>query len=203
MRVTKVSEGSGLADPSASGWSVVVPITVPLAPVSLQAQPTEYIREAWKDRPYGQTPEAQFAAASDGQRLYLRVEWQDDVAPNQEFQDAVGVVFPINGIGAIATLGDAEKPVALWFWEHGRPGPLRLRSRGPGCFRKDDGNELGAIGVLKDGRWSVVLNGPAIAAGTEKLGLAVWNGSNDERAGLAAVSQEWLPLEWDQGGTGQ
>lgn len=197
MRVEKVNEGVGLTDPSASGWSAVAPVTVSLAPVGLQAQPTEYIREAWKDRPYGQTPEARLAAASDGQRLYLRVEWQDDATPNSEFQDAVGAVFPTNGTGAIATLGDAEKPVALWFWEHGRPSALRLISRGPGRFRKDDGDELSAVGTLKDGRWSVVFSGPASVAEKGKIGLAVWNGSNDERAGLAAVSQEWLPLEAD------
>jgi steroid C-25 hydroxylase gamma subunit len=197
MRVEKVNQGGGLTDPSAAAWSAVEPTRVALAPISLDVQPTEYIREAWKDRAFGQTPEAQLAAASDGERLYLRVEWQDDAQPNAEFQDAVGAVFPTNGTGALATLGDAEKPVALWFWEHGRPSPLRLISRGPGRFRKDDGAELSAVGALKDGRWSVVFSGPASVAAKGKVGLAVWNGSNDERAGLAAVSQEWLPLELD------
>lgn len=197
MRVEKVNEGAGLTDPWAAGWSAVAPVTVSLAPVSREAQPNEYIREAWKDRPYGQTPEAQVAAASDGQRLFVRVEWQDDAAPNREFQDAVGAVFPTNGAGSIATLGDHEKPVGLWFWEHGRPAALSLVSRGPGRFRKTNDEELAALGILKDGRWSVVFSGPASAAGKGKIGLAVWNGSNDERAGLAAVSQDWLPLEVD------
>ncbi|MCC6960165.1 MAG: hypothetical protein IT301_09995, partial [Dehalococcoidia bacterium] len=165
--------------------------------VALEAQPTEYIRESWKDRDYGQTAEAQVKAASDGQRLYVRVEWADDSAPNREFQDAVSAIFPTNGSGVLATLGDTEKPLALWFWEQGRPGPLRLLSSGPGVVKKDPEANLGAKGVLADGRWSVVLSGPADVLQKQKLGLAVWNGSRDERAGLAAVSQEWLPLEME------
>ena len=51
--------------------------------------------------------------------------------------------------------------------------------------------------VLANGRWSVVLSGPADVAQKRKVALAVWNGSRDERAGLAAVSQEWLPLEME------
>ena len=136
-------------------------------------------------------------AASDGDRLYLRVEWADDPVPNHEFQDAVSAIFPTNGSGVLATMGDAEKPLALWFWEQGRPGPLRLISSGPGVVTKDATANLGANGVLANGRWSVVLSGPADVAQKRKVALAVWNGSRDERAGLAAVSQEWLPLEME------
>ncbi len=195
MKVAKLSEP--LADPAAAAWQAVECVGVSLAPVALQVQPTAYIREAWIDRDYGQTARAEVRAASDGDRLYLRVEWADDPAPNREFQDAVSAIFPTNGSGVLATMGDKEKPLALWFWEHGRQGALRLISTGPGVVRKDPEAELGATGVLADGRWSVVLSGPAAIAEKQKVALAVWNGSNEERAGLAAVSREWLPLELD------
>ncbi|MCZ7665695.1 MAG: hypothetical protein M5U22_23405, partial [Thermoleophilia bacterium] len=181
--------------PGIGRMGAVAPVEIPLAPVALEVQPTEYIREAWKDRDYGQTARAAVKAASDGDRLYIRVEWADDPKPNREFQDAVSAIFPTNGSGVLATLGDDEKPLALWFWENGRPGPLNLVSHGPGVFRKEDAGGLGAAGVLADGRWSVVLSGPAGISARGKVALAVWNGSNDERAGLAAVSREWLPLE--------
>ena len=195
MKVAKLT--GALADPAAAAWQSVGNVRVSLAPVALEAQPTEYIREAWRDRDYGQTAEAQVKAASDGDRLYLRVEWADDPVPNHEFQDAVSAIFPTNGSGVLATMGDAEKPLALWFWEQGRPGPLRLISSGPGVVTKDATANLGANGVLANGRWSVVLSGPADVAQKRKVALAVWNGSRDERAGLAAVSQEWLPLEME------
>ena len=195
MKVAKLT--GALADPAAAAWQSVENVRVSLAPVALEAQPTEYIREAWRDRDYGQTAEAQVKAASDGDRLYLRVEWADDPVPNHEFQDAVSAIFPTNGSGVLPTMGDAEKPLALWFWEQGRPGPLRLISSGPGVVTKDATANLGANGVLANGRWSVVLSGPADVAQKRKVALAVWNGSRDERAGLAAVSQEWLPLEME------
>jgi DMSO reductase family type II enzyme heme b subunit len=192
----KVAKLAGkLADPASAEWGSVDPVQIPLAPVALEVQPTEYIREAWKDRDYGQTAEAAVKAASDGDRLYIRVEWADDPKPNGEFQDAVSAIFPTNGSGVLATLGDDTKPLALWFWENGRPAPLNLVSHGPGVFRKEDAAGLSATGVLADGRWSVVLSGPAGISAKGKVALAVWNGSNDERAGLAAVSREWLPLE--------
>lgn len=193
MKVAKLA--GKLADPASAEWGAVAPVEIPLAPVALEVQPTEYVREAWKDRDYGQTAQAAVKAASDGDRLYIRVEWADDPKPNREFQDAVSAIFPTNGSGVLATLGDDEKPLALWFWENGRPGPLNLVSHGPGVFRKEDAGGLGAAGVLADGRWSVVLSGPAGISARGKVALAVWNGSNDERAGLAAVSREWLPLE--------
>lgn len=193
----KVARLNGqLADPAWSGWDGVPSTTVPLNPVAFESQPNAYIRESWRDHDYGQVATGELKAASDGDKLYLRVEWPDDPAPNREFQDAVSAIFPTNGSGVLATLGDEDKPLVLWFWENGRPSALRLIARGPGVFRKD-GDGVGAAGVLADGRWSVVLSGPAAIGAKGKVGLAVWNGSNDERAGLAAVSREWLPLEMD------
>jgi len=196
MKVAKVSAPAAeLADPTAAVWRGVPSESVSLAPVSLAAQPTEYIRQAWANKAYGRTSEAMVAAASDGQRLYLRLEWEDDEKPNTEFQDAVAGVFPADGDAPLATLGDANKPLAVWYWESGRPGPLNLTARGPGLFRKDNAAGLSANGALNERRWSVVLSGPASAAKAGKVGVAVWNGSNDERAGLAAVSRDWLKLE--------
>jgi steroid C-25 hydroxylase gamma subunit len=195
MNVETVDVGEALADPWSAAWKHVSSEAVPLGPVDYDAQPNAYIRAAWKDRPYGQTVEARVGAAQAGGRLYVRLEWPDDPSPNAEFPDAAGAVFPMNGSGALATMGDTEKPLALWFWEDGRSSPLRLIARGPGVFSKDDAGELSASGSCSDGAWGVVFAGPASMAGKGKLGIAIWNGSNEERAGLAAVSKDWLSLE--------
>lgn len=195
MKVAKVNAGADLANPASIAWASMKSEAVPLGPVALAAQPTEYIRQAWANKAYGRTSEAMVAAASDGQRLYLRLEWEDDEKPNGEFQDAVAGVFPANGDAPLATLGDASKPLAVWYWEQGRPGALNLAARGPGVFRKDNSAALSASGALNERRWSVVISGPAAAAKAGKVGVAVWNGSNEERAGLAAVSRDWLKLE--------
>jgi len=195
MKIAKVSGGASLADPTAPAWASVESVTVPLQPVPLDAQPTSYIREAWAGRPYGKTAQASLAAATDGDKLYVRLSWKDDERPNKEFQDAAAAVFADNGGGAISTLGDADKPVAMWFWENGRTGANSLISHGPGVVRKEAGSGLAAAGELAGGSWNVVFGGPLAAARSGKVGIAVWNGSNDERGGLAAVSRDWVSLE--------
>jgi len=194
MKVAKLSPGSGLSDPAAAGWKDQAAETVALSPVPLAAQPNAYIQEAWKGREYGRTGEASVAAASDGEKLYVRLEWADDAQPNGEFKDAAGALFPLNGSGSPETMGSEDSPVGVWFWEDGRPEALEIESSGPGVFRRKEGAVEGA-GALVGGRWVVVLSGPASAAAGGRLGVAVWNGSNDERAGLAAVSREWVTLE--------
>lgn len=190
MKVATVNAGADLADPASQAWNGVTAEAVALAPVPLAAQPTEYIREAWANRAYGKTAEAKVAAATDGSKLYVRVEWADDSAPNTEFQDAVGAVL---GDGPLDTLGSAGSPVTMWYWENGR-GALNLVSRGPGVVTKTGASAVSGTGANSGGKWAVVISGPA-SASKGKLGVAVWNGSNEERAGLAAVSRNWLPLE--------
>ncbi|MCZ2111592.1 MAG: hypothetical protein LC118_18865 [Dehalococcoidia bacterium] len=195
MKVATQSNANGeLANPASSAWSNVPSEVVSLAPVDLAKQPTAYIREAWQSRKYGTTPSVSVAAAKAGDDLFVRLEWADDEKPNGEFQDAAGVIFPASSGSAVETLGSHDDAVGIWFWEHGRDAPLDLVSRGPGVVRKT-GAELGAQASLADGRWSVVLRGPASAAQLGQIGFAVWNGSSGERAGLGAVSQKWVPIE--------
>jgi DMSO reductase family type II enzyme heme b subunit len=196
MRAGRLAAGAPPTDPGAPAWQRASTETVALEPVPLDQQPTGYIRAAWAGRSYGRTAGARLAALHDGERLHVRVEWDDDAEPNGEFLDAAGVLFPLEGGGSLGTLGSAEAPVALWYWEDGRPAPLGYTARGPGVFYLDGEDGLGASARLEAGRWSLVLSGPAAPAAREgRLGLVVWNGSNEERAGLAAVSQAWVPLE--------
>jgi len=195
MKVTTRPNASGeLADPASSAWGGVPSEVVKLAPVDLAKQPTAYIREAWQHRAYGTTPSVAVAAATDGDGLYVRMEWPDDPEANGEFQDAAGVIFPAEAGSPVATLGSANKAVDIWFWEQGREAPLGLVSTGPGVVRKV-GTKIAASARLADGKWSVVLRGPASAAKLGEVGFAVWNGSRGERAGLGSVSQQWLPIE--------
>ncbi len=199
MKVATQSNANGeLADPASSAWSAVPAEVVSLAPVDLAKQATAYIREAWKDRKYGTTGSVSVAAASDGSDLFVRLEWADDEKPNGEFQDAAGVIFPAAAGSPVETLGSQDKAVGIWFWEQGRDAPLDLVSKGPGVVRKT-GAELGAKAALANGRWSVVLRGPASAAQHGQVGVAVWNGSAGERGGLGAVTQQWIPLENGRG----
>lgn len=195
MKVTRIDAGANAGDPGAGAWAQVPAERVTLGPAPVEAQPNAYIRTKWASGGYGTTAEAALAVATDGQRLYVRIEWDDDAAPNTEFPDAAAVVLPGSDGAAPGTFGAAGSPVAVWYWEDGRPEALNLLAEGPGVFRKQANGDIQATATLADGRWRAVLSGPASAAASGRLGIAVWNGSNEERAGLGAVSQAWIPLE--------
>jgi len=195
MRADIVNVASAeLTNPNSAQWSDMGE-NVTLAPVPLQAQPTQYIRTAWSDRQYGRTAEVQVAALRNEERLFLRLEWSDDPVPNSEFNDAAGVLFPTDGAGAPATLGDFEAPLSLWYWEDGRQQPLTYKARGAGLFAREDAYNIEASALLNEDRWSLVLSGPLGIAEDGKIAVVIWNGSNEERAGLAAVTPEWVALE--------
>jgi len=181
-----------LTDPSSPIWSDLTAETVSLSPVPLDAQPTEYIRASRAESSYGETAQASAMAIGRGDQLYVRLEWQDDEKPNAEFADAAAIVL---GTGdGIRTLGSDDAPVTLWYWAEDRDDSFSLTSRGPGVVRKNADVSIGSNANLGDNRWAVVLSGPASDVSDAQLGVAIWNGSNDERAGLAAVSG-WHSLD--------
>lgn len=193
MRVAQVSES--LSDPAAPGWGDVPREAVRLEPVPLDAQPTEYVRVKWADLPYGTVGDVDVAVAVDGDNAYVRLEWADDDEPNTEFPDCAAVFVPANGDAPARTIGDADAAVDLVLWQPEPVGARSLVATGPGRFRPRRASGESAAGVLVDGRWSVVVTAPATRVrDAGRLGVVVWNGSNEERAGLGA-SSDWVPLE--------
>ena len=184
-----------LGDPGAAVWAEAETVTVALGPVPLEEQPTEYIKVKWADRPYGTVPEVRVAAAHDGERLAVRLEWDDSETPNAEFPDASAVYFPAGDDAPVATVGGPDAPVRLWYWQADLASACCLEGRGPGVFRPTGTNGVTAVAALDGGRWAVVLTGAVSDAAAARLGVAVWDGANEERAGLGAVSPEWIPLE--------
>jgi steroid C-25 hydroxylase gamma subunit len=192
MKVNK-SDGvtTELLNPGSDLWANLAGETVALHPIPLESQPNQYIRTKWKDRVYGTTKTATASGITNGDELFMRLEWQDDERPNEEFADAAAV---ITGSGAVETLGTDGQSVNLWYWAHDRDESISVNASGPGVFRKNTDRDIGAQAHLSDGTWSLVLSGPLGDVVDDQIGFAIWNGSNDERAGLAAVSA-WLPLE--------
>lgn len=195
MQVSKVS--TNLADPSGAGWSGVAGETVNLAPIPIEAQPTEYVRVKWSDLPYGNVTEATVSAAHDGSTAWVRLEWADSDQPNVEFPDAAAVYFPSGGEAPVGTIGSEEAGVNLWFWRSDEDEGRHLSGNGPGVFRPQEGS-VTTSAALDDGRWAVVLSHSLdeLRDGAA-LGIAVWDGSNEERAGIGAATTEWLSLSID------
>jgi DMSO reductase family type II enzyme heme b subunit len=195
MQISKVS--SDLSDPGAAGWSEVSGESVSLTAIPIDSQPTEYVRVKWSDLPYGNVSEAKVSAAHDGSTAWVRLEWADSDQPNVEFPDCAAVYFPSGGDAPAATIGSEDSTVNLWFWRSDEGSGRHLTGNGPGVFRPQDG-EVSATASLDGGRWSVVLGHPlAELQEGGRMGVAVWDGSNEERAGIGAATAEWLSLSID------
>jgi DMSO reductase family type II enzyme heme b subunit len=195
MHVKKVS--ADLGDPTGAGWSEVGAETVSLTPMPIDAQPTEYVRVKWADLPYGNVSEATVAAAHDGSTAWVRLEWADSDEPNVEFPDAAAVYFPSGDDAPAATIGSEDAGVNLWFWRSDEEKGRHLSGTGPGRFHPKEGS-VATTASLEGGRWAVVLSHPLdeLRDGAA-LGVAVWDGSNEERAGIGAATTEWLSLSID------
>ena len=191
--------------PWSAGWPE--PVEVKLGPVPLEAQPSAYVQAAWKDRPYGTTPSARVSAATTGDRLLLRVEWQAEsprtaITDNNVFADACGALFPANGQNApLATMGNEAEPVISWYWRAGTDTPFVGEARGLGTVSRRASHTLSAAAAWASGKWAVVFQHPlgdaglkAAAGSSIPAAFAVWSGAANERAGLAAYSPEWLEI---------
>ena len=98
------------------------------------------------------------------------------------------------GTGAIAPslqMGDAEHPVAIYYWNATR-GPMLMQAQGRSTTRRT-GKTFPASGSYQNGQWSVIFQLPDLPAGTT-VAFAVWNGGQKDRDGRKYFSV-WQVLE--------
>ena len=197
-------------DPAAPEWAAAPEETLPLQPAPWASQPSEYARNAWKDRPYGQTGAVRVAAAHNGEALFFRLSWQDEtkdegIHDTTQFADAAAVLLPARGDAPLQTMGSPEQPVNAWYWRADLEAPLAITATGLGTTVRSKDGSLSAAGSFEAGNWHVVISRPLSVRGdgvavlrpgqTGKVGFAVWQGANQERAGIKAVTLDWQPLE--------
>ena len=109
MHAKRVTNATALLDPGAKGWEKVDREVVELVGMPLHLQTSRYVRTVWADKLIGKVRAVAVRAAHDGERLALRLEWNDDTE-NKEFAerlfpDAAAVVFPATGDAPLVTLG--------------------------------------------------------------------------------------------------
>ncbi|MHB8245588.1 MAG: ethylbenzene dehydrogenase-related protein [Acidimicrobiales bacterium] len=199
MTIHAVRAERGSAQPQPARWPAVKPALLALTPVPLDAQPNAYIRAKWADRPYGTVPEVRVKVACDDDTLHVELDWEDPAPEPGEFPDAAAVFFPADASAPAQTIGAEEHPVTMWYWRSDASGGQVVKGSGPGVFFPLTSGGQSAVSTdaaLAEGRWTVGFTGPmAFQTATPKVGVAVWNGTNQERAGLAAVTAEWVPVE--------
>jgi len=102
-------------------------------------------------------------------------------------------------------MGSADQPVNAWYWRPDMETPFSVTSMGTGSTRRTADPNLRGNSAYTGDAWAVVIGRALQSAGdgyvqlaageTAKVAFAVWEGRNDERAGLKAVTLVWQPLE--------
>jgi DMSO reductase family type II enzyme heme b subunit len=215
MRVPYVSglQVQALLDPDAAPWKQTRPETVKLTGTPLGLQPTPAILVSWANRKIGAVEQATVAAVHDGQTLAFRIEWSDptedrEILDTTAFPDAAAIVLPSAAPAPMITMGAPGLAVNAWYWRADEQTGRQVVAEGIGTSRTLDQELVAARGVWKGGRWRVVIaralrvqtNEPVaqLASGeTTRYGVAIWEGSQGERAGIKAFSVDWRELSLD------
>jgi len=201
-----------LIDPSSEAWKKARSATVVLSPTPVEMQPTEYVRASWKGRPYGGASSMAVRALHNGAEIFFRLQWNDEspdgkIADINQFADAAAVLFPLVDDAPLLGMGAKDKPVNAWLWRADWERPKNVAAQGMGTTQRRDDPALAATARHARGRWHVVvsrsLNGKSSPAGTvsltpgtaSKVAFAVWQGGNQERAGIKAFSPDWQDLQ--------
>ena len=203
-------QGANLATPTANGWN-----DVPASDVPLASAPSSVPNA---DDTTVETVHVQAARSSD--RLFLRLQWHDatrdvNASSPRQFGDAVAVQFPVNtSARPPIAMGGQRNRVNVWYWTQSA-GTQELLAGGPGSTTPFQNPTVDAKATYRgsgaNATWTVVYT-REIGSNVENrttlqpegdldVAFAVWNGSNDERAGQKAVS-EWHYLPFSGGPQG-
>ncbi|HEY8710416.1 MAG TPA: ethylbenzene dehydrogenase-related protein [Burkholderiaceae bacterium] len=157
------------------------------------------------------TQEVTVQAVRAGARLFVKLAWSDPTAntavkDTNQFFDAAAVQFPMNGQPTtLQFMGDAEHAVNIWRWRaDGRT--ENLQAYGFGTATPVPSGGLRSTSVRSRDGWEVVIARPLGVKPEEGVDLrdrptipvafAVWDGANQERDGLKAVTLEWWQLQF-------
>lgn len=211
------SPGTTLKDCLDAGhdcWQRAIGVELKMSPSPMAMQPTDAIRAQWKGRPYGRVATARLAALHNGSVLAFRLEWDDaradeKIRDNDQFVDAAAVMLPSVPKAPILLMGQKGAPVNAWLWraDEGAQG-RNIVAEGIGTTRSVAPGTVSCGQRWRNGQWSLViaralsLDTPEPVAqlrpgGHVPYGVAIWEGGNQERAGIKSftLSLEDLMLD--------
>jgi DMSO reductase family type II enzyme heme b subunit len=208
-RVDASSEA--LLDLDAPQWGQIAAEPIMLEPSPLETQPSDYVIAAWQNRPYGVVTEVRLRQLHNGEALFFLMEW-DDPQPDTQitnidtFTDAAAVMFPIEEDAPLLVMGSEDQPINVWFWRADWARPRNITAVGHSTSVRLGEAPLAARSAWVDGVWRVVIARPfqadwpaeeavALSPGVSvSVAFAVWEGSNQERGGIKAITGIWQQL---------
>ena len=207
MRVRRVSSVESFGDPAAPAWQDIPAQAVEMTAAPLGLQPTEYIQVSWEEREYGALEEVSARAIHDGTTASVHLSWASEKPSSgagESFPDAAALAFPVRGEPILMQMGSDDAPMQFIQWQASKKEARSVIARGIGSSLPGEDTGQTARAAWSAGRWSVVFSRRLAGGGnsaklvpgeTTQIGFAVWNGSNEERAGIKAVSVDWTDFE--------
>ena len=200
-------------DPEATLWRKIPPARIPLKAQDL-------------DLPYGggSVKAVTIRAIHNGRELAFLLEWVDPTKDAtmdglDSFRDAAALMFPLDPqnppepIMGHRYMGERSALVNIWQFkanwnEERRRSPIEdLNAAGPGTLTTQDRQNVLGKGLYRKGRWTVLLLRPLKTDDEDDaqfwpglktwVNVAVWDGSNKDRAGQKSVSEVWHRLEFE------
>ena len=196
-------------------WSAGSSQELPMIGTPAGLQPTAAIRNSYTGKKIGAIERVKVSAAHNGRELAFRLEWEDasendSLDDTTDFPDGAAVVLPSVKDAPIITMGAPNQAVNAWYWRADEKAGLgrQVIAEGLGTSRTVDRELVRTRGIWKGGRWQVVIARALRVESSEPLaqlqpgeatgfGVAVWEGSAKERAGIKSFSGNWIELALD------
>jgi DMSO reductase family type II enzyme heme b subunit len=214
MQCKKVSASrEQLLDPAAAVWSSIPGESLKMDATPLANQPSEYIKASRDEKQIGKVKNLMVQAAHNGTDIFFRLTWEDEsknveITDNNMFPDGCGILMPLaGGDPPIDEMGTKDAPVNAWFWRADAEDKAHNTvAKGLGSTQFSKKCPIQAKSLWGQGAWALVFARPLavpdqkdeatqLAPGSAvKVGFAVWEGSNGERAGVKSFSKEWREL---------
>ena len=214
MQCKKVSVArERLLDPTATEWSNIPSEALKMDATPLANQPSEYIKASRDEKQIGKVRSLTVQTAHNGSEIFFRLAWEDasqntEITDNNIFPDGCGILMPFSSADTpIDEMGSKDVPVNAWFWRADlKDQPHNTYAKGLGTTLFSKTCPIQTKSLYGPGGWTVVFARPLsvpelkdeavqLAAGTAtRVGFAVWEGSNGERAGVKSFSKEWREL---------
>lgn len=214
MQCKKVSwSREQLLDPGAKEWGSIPGEALKMDATPLANQPSEYIKASRDAKNIGKVKNLLVQTVHNGSDVFMRLSWEDavqnvEITDNNEFPDGCGVLMPLaGGDPPIDEMGSKDVPVNAWFWRADKKDEARNTiAKGLGTTQFTKQCAIKTKSLWGQGAWAVVFARPLAVpeqkdetvqlapGGTVKIGFAVWEGSNGERAGVKSFSKEWREL---------